>query len=399
MGRPTKKELEDELAELRLRLEEAEDTLDAIRRGEIDALVVSGPEGEQIFTLRGADHAYRTLVETINEGAATLTKDGKIVFANRKMAELLNTPLEKVIGASIQGFLFPFDTNVFDYIFSEAQRGASKGEVHLRGGGAIALFSLNRMPAGDYPDAIALVATDLSELKSQERLLHYLTEQYSQARGEERQRLAEEIHGGLGHELLQVKHSLKSLDDMLQPAQAPLKEPVQQLAAQVNTMIDTVWRLYYDLSPKDLEDVSLMEALDLLFYQLRQDKGLKIAVEKDDITDLFATEAQIIIHRVLRELLTCIQKYCEATEVGVGIKRHPRKVDFSITHNGSRCGESALQSPENILGICLMAVNEWVNVLGGNLQILNTKGDSSTLIFTLPLKPKALAPSPSSKSR
>lgn len=151
MGSPTRKELQDELAELRLRLEEAEDTLNAIRRGEVDALVVSGPEGEKIFTLRGADHAYRTLVETINEGAATLTKDGKIVFANRKMAELLKTPLEKVIGASIQGFIFPLDTTVFDYIFSEAQRGGSKGEVRLKAGGASALFSLNRMPEGDYP--------------------------------------------------------------------------------------------------------------------------------------------------------------------------------------------------------------------------------------------------------
>ena len=115
-------------------------------------------------------------------------------------------------------------------------------------------------------------------------------------------------------------------------------------------MIDTVWRLYYDLSPKDLEDVGLTEALDLLFYQLRQDKGLKITVEKDDIKDLFATEAQIIIHRVLRELLTCIQKYCEATEVGVGIKRHPRKVDFSITHNGSRCDASGPAKPGKYSG-------------------------------------------------
>ena len=393
MGSPTKKKLEDELAELRLRLEEAEDTLNAIRRGEIDALVVSGPEGEQIFTLRGADHAYRTLVEAINEGAATLTKDGKIVFANRKMAELLKTPLEKVIGASIQGFIFPLDTTVFDYIFSEAQRGASKGEVRLRGGGASALFSLNRMPAGDYPDAIALVATDLSELKSQEKLLHYLTEQYSQARGEERQRIAEEIHGGLGHELLKVRHSLKSLDDMLQPGHAPLKEPVQQITAQVNTMIDTVWRLYYDLSAKDLEDVGLTEALDVLFYQLRENKGLKITVEKDDLKDLFTTAAQITIHRVLQELLTSIQKYCEATEVGVRIKRHPQSVDFAITHNGNGCDVQALHSPENILGICLMAVNEWVNVLGGNLQIVNTKGEGSTFIFTLPLKPEALATS------
>ena len=168
---------------------------------------------------------------------------------------------------------------------------------------------------------------------------------------------------------------------------------MQQITAQVNAMIDTVWRLYYDLSPKDLEDVGLTEALDVLFYQLRENKGLKITVEKDDIKDLFTTAAQITIHRVLQELLTSIQKYCEATEVGVRIKRHPQSVDFSITHNGNGCDVQALHSPENILGICLMAVNEWVNVLGGNLQIVNTKGDGSMLIFTLPLKPKALATS------
>ncbi len=79
--------------------------------------------------------------------------------------------------------------------------------------------------------------------------------------------------------------------------------------------------------------------------------------------------------------------------MGVGIKRHPQSVDFSITHNGSRCDVQALNSPKNILGICLMAVNEWVNVLGGNLQIVSKKGEGSTFIFTLPLKPNTPATS------
>jgi hypothetical protein len=40
-----------ELEELRQRLQEAEETLDAIRNGKVDALVVSGPSGEKVFTL------------------------------------------------------------------------------------------------------------------------------------------------------------------------------------------------------------------------------------------------------------------------------------------------------------------------------------------------------------
>jgi hypothetical protein len=55
-----------ELEELRQRLQEAEETLDAIRNGEVDALVVSGPSGEKVFTLEGAEHPYRVLVESMN---------------------------------------------------------------------------------------------------------------------------------------------------------------------------------------------------------------------------------------------------------------------------------------------------------------------------------------------
>ncbi|HVR64639.1 MAG TPA: PAS domain-containing protein, partial [Polyangia bacterium] len=64
----------------------AEQTLDAIRAGTVDALVIAGPEGEQIFTLKGADHRYRQLVETMNEGAVTVSADGVIAYCNLRFA-------------------------------------------------------------------------------------------------------------------------------------------------------------------------------------------------------------------------------------------------------------------------------------------------------------------------
>jgi len=68
------------IEELNARLEEAEDILNAIRGGEVDALVVSGPHGDQIYTLKGAEHPYRVMVEAMNEGAVTLTGDGTIFY-------------------------------------------------------------------------------------------------------------------------------------------------------------------------------------------------------------------------------------------------------------------------------------------------------------------------------
>ena len=85
----SQEELLTELQTLRLRLEEAEETLRAIAAGEVDALVVDGPDGEQIFTLQGADHPYRLMVENMREGALTINHEGIIVYCNDSFAAWL----------------------------------------------------------------------------------------------------------------------------------------------------------------------------------------------------------------------------------------------------------------------------------------------------------------------
>ena len=69
------------MEDLRSRLDEAEETLRAIRRGEVDALVVSGPDGEQVFTLKGAERSYRVMIEAMNEGAVTIRPMGSSLTA------------------------------------------------------------------------------------------------------------------------------------------------------------------------------------------------------------------------------------------------------------------------------------------------------------------------------
>ncbi|MFP3868606.1 MAG: PAS domain S-box protein [Desulfobacteraceae bacterium] len=174
MGEPSRKELLDELAELRLRLEEAEATLRAIRQGEVDALVVSGPEEGRIYTLEGADQSYRLLVESINEGAATLSRDGKILYANRRLAEMLKTPLERVIGSFFHNYLALRDRQWFEALLLQGHQGQNRGEVALQAAdGALvpSFISLSNMPLEDSPDRVCLVVTDLTEQKRQEEIL------------------------------------------------------------------------------------------------------------------------------------------------------------------------------------------------------------------------------------
>jgi PAS domain-containing protein len=90
---------------LRQRLQEAEDTLQAIRDGHVEALVVLSQGGEQIYTLHSADQPYRLMVEQMQEGALTLAADGTILYCNARFAELIALPPERITGQHVSEFV------------------------------------------------------------------------------------------------------------------------------------------------------------------------------------------------------------------------------------------------------------------------------------------------------
>src|SRR5665647_1589342 len=97
--------LKTELAELRDKVWELEETLDAIRSGEVDAIVVPNGEGRKVFTLEGADYPYRALVENIREGALTLSRTGTILYTNTRFADMTKIPTDKIEGQPLLYFI------------------------------------------------------------------------------------------------------------------------------------------------------------------------------------------------------------------------------------------------------------------------------------------------------
>src|SRR5712692_10442675 len=95
----------DHQEKLLARLKTAEETLRAIQSGEVDALMVFGRRGEQVVTLKGGEPAYRMLVEAMSEGAATLSSDGAVLYANRKFAEMIRRPPEEVVGIAVHSLV------------------------------------------------------------------------------------------------------------------------------------------------------------------------------------------------------------------------------------------------------------------------------------------------------
>ena len=185
--RANKKVLE-EIEQLKVRLGAAEEALSAIRDGHVDAIVVPGPHGNQVFTLAGSDAVYRVFVERMKEGAVTVSSDATILYCNHAFAEIVGEPLDHIIGKSIYEYVPKQQRERFDSVYKHPLDGPSKMELQLRAtdGRLVPIFaSANIFQEGST--TVCMVITDLTEQKRQDeivsagRLAHLIVQQAAEA--------------------------------------------------------------------------------------------------------------------------------------------------------------------------------------------------------------------------
>ena len=164
---------------LELKAAQTAQALNAIRAGEVDALFVAGAGSSAkagwMFTLDGADRAYRLLIEDMAEGALTLTPEGHIGYANRRLADLLGRPLNRVIGAPIAGCFAPEAQAALAALLAAGRTCKQSAELDLLSdaGERVPVFlSVSPLADGGLPGGasatLGLVVTDLTGQKRSE---------------------------------------------------------------------------------------------------------------------------------------------------------------------------------------------------------------------------------------
>lgn len=169
--------LRQEIEQLRAELDEARDMIRAIQAGEVDALMVSGSDGPQVYALEGADHPYRVMVEQMHEGAITLSSSDIILFSNQRFATMMGVPLEQVIGSNFLDWVEPSCIDRATALIKVADRDDSEDELTLvsADGSLVPVYvALNTMALGDEIAAIGIAVTDLTEQKANERKVNLL---------------------------------------------------------------------------------------------------------------------------------------------------------------------------------------------------------------------------------
>jgi len=364
----------------------------------VDALMISGRRGQQVVSLKGGEPNYRMLVEAMSEGAATLSRDGAVLYGNRRFAELMNRPPAKMIGIAFQSLVAETERDKFETLLTDARKTVAKGEFNLRrtDGSLIPVYlSLNRL-RGFKGQALGMVITDLSEqkrkqfaeIKQAEAMRRLVLERTLTVQEEERRRIARELHDEAGQLLTALLVGLRTLEDARRLADVKIQG--QRLREITAHAIDEVGRLARGLHPTVLDDHGLGVALSR--YAAEYSKNHKIAVDLT-LNELDSSSlplaVQFALYRILQEALTNVAKHSGAKAVSIRSARLAEAVEVAVTDDG--CGFDvktvAVSSPR--LGI--ESMRERAALLGGTISFIPRRKGTKILV-RVPLVDQGINP-------
>ena len=377
----------DHQTKLLSRLKTAEETLRAIQSGEVDALMVSGPRGEQVVSLKGGEPTYRMLVEAMSEGAAILSRDGAVRYCNRRFAELLRKPSGKIIGIAVQSLVGETERDRFETLLGDAQKGVAKGEFNLlrTDGSLIPVYlSVNRF-RGYKGHALGMVITDLSEqkraqaaeIKQAEAMHRLLLERTLSAQEEERRRIARELHDEAGQLLTALLVGLRTVEDARKLADVKVQgHRLREITAQA---IDEVGRLARGLHPSVLDDHGLGVALSRYAaeYTKTHNIAVDLALNELDSSNL-PSAVQIALYRILQEALTNVARHSGAKAVSIHFACLAAAVEVAVVDDGCGFDAKAVAVSSHRLGI--QSMRERAAMLGGTVSFASRRRGTKILV-------------------
>ena len=164
----TREQLVLENEQLHNRLAEYEEAISAIRNGDVDAIMVTGKNGEQVYSVSSAETPYRTFIEQMSEGAVTITKEGVILYCNPRFAEIVKAPYERVIGSSIKRYITPDDNSKLVNFLTQLNKKKHDVIIVSLNKTNYLRLSIHLLPPYLQGENYILIATDISDLKKKE---------------------------------------------------------------------------------------------------------------------------------------------------------------------------------------------------------------------------------------
>jgi PAS domain S-box-containing protein len=226
-------------------------------------------------------------------------------------------------------------------------------------------------------------------LRESEKRLRFLSSRLFEAQEHERRRLSKELHDQLGHDLVLLKSSLRSIEKKLAENQEALKNECENTLTTVNEIIENVRRISRDLMPSILEDLGLVASIRWLVENFSKQHSIRVTLDVEYVDHLFSPGIQVNLYRIFQETLTNISKHAAATRVSLEVKEEKGCVAFRVQDNGKGFEVNKVMDRKlNNKGVGLTAMNERIRMVGGSFEIQSRPGEGTKIEFKVPIGEK-----------
>jgi len=376
----------NEVLELKNRLEETEETLQAIRHYLVDAFVMSNASGTQVVVLSQADFPYRLMVEAMNEGAVTLIPDGTILYYNQRFGEMLEREPDQLIGAHFQDLIAPEDREAFMELLEKAGKNGTRGEFCLQvSEGRCIPFQLSIYQlSGNNADGISIIATDISERRQAEKKIRNLASALTKAEQVERHRISQILHDDLQQRLFAVKAQLSLLvSDKEDEIPSKILSALDQVQKDLSEIVSITRSLSVDLSPVVLHGEGLADAILWLASQMDEQFGLNVELAPGETFNQLEDHMRVLLFRAVRELLFNIVKHAGTKQAAIKLEQVDDCLRITVSDKGIGFDTDAVMS-ETKTAHGLLVIQDRLTLMGGKMDVTSKIGEGTRVVIEIP---------------
>lgn len=228
----------------------------------------------------------------------------------------------------------------------------------------------------------------LNHLERRRATQEELSRRLINAHESERERIAAELHDGLGQSLLVIKnHSI--LGEMFTNGANKSHDQFQNISEAATQAIEEVRQITYNLRPYHLNRLGLTQALEAMIEMVAASTSITFETRIPLLDDTFPKNSEVIFYRIVQECINNIIKHSNATEAKVEIFRNERDILVKISDNGQGfvLKEKSASLHSNS-GFGLIGMAERVRMIDGTHTIESSTGNGTTITIKIDLLDK-----------
>lgn len=231
---------------------------------------------------------------------------------------------------------------------------------------------------------LVLATAWIAVLRSKTGALQAFSKALLEAQEIERKRIAADLHGSVGQNLMVIKNRA----ELGMAALARDSEAATQLRAiseVCSAALDQTRRIAHDLGPRHLQQIGLTEAVDAMIDRVAGSTGIRFDRKLEPVDDLFKGEAAINIYRIVQEALNNVMKHARASVATVEMLRDVSHVEVKVCDDGCGFEADSSHGRRRRSGLGLVEIGERARILGGKLDVRSSHGQGTVLSVSIPV--------------